>query len=85
MRVRVSVPAIPPRPARLALTVSRRQVEVKLAEPREASKPVDGQPMQMAPADSWRPPQEPPAAHWGMPAVPVSRHMGKMGLTGAYL
>ena len=57
---------------RPVLTPALRQVEVKLAEPREASKPVDGQPMQMTPADSWRPPQEPATAHWGMPAVPVS-------------
>ena len=58
------------------LTAGLRQVEVKRAEPREANKAVDGQPMQMAPADGWRPPQE-PAAHWGMPAVPVRARSGR--------
>ncbi|XP_043198969.1 DAZ-associated protein 1-like isoform X1 [Amphibalanus amphitrite] len=52
------------------VTICGKQVEVKRAEPREASKPVDGQPMQMAPTDGWRPPQDPATAHWGMPGVP---------------
>ncbi|XP_037082362.1 heterogeneous nuclear ribonucleoprotein 27C-like [Pollicipes pollicipes] len=50
------------------VNICGKQVEVKLAEPREANK-QDGQPMQITPGDTWRPPQEP--AHWGMPGVPV--------------